>query len=786
MFTRKFVGSLPALLILLAMLLPLPTLAFQSWVTIDPSKPEGSPPEISILEHNDDFTRLTVKIPGFWCEQVYAGGETFQRISVPVYGTKMVDGKPELPVVRGLLAYNPLKEANMIEVLNADWQDFYNYLIYPHQPDHLLEEAPPPFEWDEQFYQQDAWYPGDEVLLSDPGKIRDIEVVNNHIQCFQYNPLREHLKVASEMEVRVSYQTPEFGGGDGAEGEPTNGVHKDFIPMLESCVWNFNEIGFYPTPVGCDYLTITANDYEPALAPLVTLLNDRGYTVDVVKMSEIPKAVGALGIYGYINHRYDVDRIAYVLLVGDVQDFNGATLEPLNPNKMVPIPYWIPGYESYYPSWLSPSDVCYACLDRCDPPSGSPPSDPWDEWWENASSGDWYPDVYVGRFCADNISQVQSAVNKTIYYEEKLDPQDSGLTDSNWYERMLFVAYKIDPNYGDHFYQTLYSIIYDETYDIELPQTTLLWGETPGVTNDTVMQDIENGCNIVNYYGHGGWQDWGTGNPHVGWTKYIDSYRYPGPYVHFYEEPHVKDLTNEHLVVVFNVGCNMACIDGRWGDSLCDYWLRTTLQLVDPYQGGVAAIGATRMGVGFYDTPLDKALFHTMYGTPGDGVTPIQPVNILGVVHYATLARVFSYFAEPGETTPIEDRLQYLYNYIIIGEPSLEIRNEYTEQGPKNNQRVELHLNKIPIKLSVYPNPCEGLFTLKIEGYSSAVKEVTVYDLSGRAIEKIEISGAESSSTSLIDATSERELNIDLSDLSQGLYILGVGDKTFAKVVICK
>ena len=57
MFTRKFVGSLPALLILLAMLLPLPTLAFQSWVTIDPSKPEGSPPEISILEHNDDFTR---------------------------------------------------------------------------------------------------------------------------------------------------------------------------------------------------------------------------------------------------------------------------------------------------------------------------------------------------------------------------------------------------------------------------------------------------------------------------------------------------------------------------------------------------------------------------------------------------------------------------------------------------------------------------------------------------------------------------------------------------------
>lgn len=116
----------------------------------------------------------------------------------------------------------------------------------------------------------------------------------------------------------------------------------------------------------------------------------------------------------------------------------------------------------------------------------------------------------------------------------------------------------------------------------------------------------------------------------------------------------------------------------------------------------------------------------------------------------------------------------------------MEIRNEYTEQGPKNNQRVELHLNKIPIKLSVYPNPCEGLFTLKIEGYSSAVKEVTVYDLSGRAIEKIEISGAESSSTSLIDATSERELNIDLSDLSQGLYILGVGDKTFAKVVICK
>jgi len=175
--------------------------------------PREAPPQIEITDHCDDYTKLKVTIPGFWVEDVYEAGEVFQRIWVPHHGTKMIEGKPELPVVRGLLGVPGRQDPTGVDVLSSMWQLFPNYLVYPHQPGCVLGETPPPFEWDEEFYQQDTWYPEDNSLLSDPAGMRELKVVNTHVQSFQYNPKAHLLKVASEIEIRVNY-----GSGDGGSG----------------------------------------------------------------------------------------------------------------------------------------------------------------------------------------------------------------------------------------------------------------------------------------------------------------------------------------------------------------------------------------------------------------------------------------------------------------------------------------------------------------------------------------------------------------------------------------
>ncbi len=770
----------------IVLLLPISAFAFPTWVYVDPAMPQGSPPQIEITYHCDDYTKVKVEIPGFWCEDVYSAGETFQKIWVPVYGTKMEEGKPELPVVRGLLGIPGANKATDVEVLSATWEQFSDYLVYPHQPDYPLTEPPPPFEWDEEFYQQNLWYPGDEALLSNPWMFREIKVVNNHIQCFQYNPAREFLKVASEMEIKVSYGASEGGsGGLQLEGETINGVHKDFEPLYQSLVWNYRDLNCFPTPVTCDYLIITGNNYENALTPLVTLLQTRGYTVNVVTMDEVPEGTTPLAVYHYIQDRHEAVRIAYVLLVGGVRDGSQyGWAEGYDPDTMVPFPYWLPG-AYYIPEAHTPSDVCYACLcleaSDPDPPVNSPPgSQLWEAWWE---SHDWYPDVYVGRLTADTVKQVEDQVDKIIYYENKLDPRPD--PSHLWYDHMVWVN-DDGPPYGyfnDTFCHDQYGVL-AETYDIDLPNHVLFDGAF-GVTNDMVMEAIEQGCFILNYHGHGTWAYWGQeSGDSPGWTITPDSYH--EHFIRFWSNPHITDLENEHLPVVYNIGCNLAMIDIEWDDTHCDYWLRIPNYVgPDPYHGGVATIGATRLGMTGTDRKLVKAFYQTMYGVAGDEITLLRPVNIIGAVHYGSIIRAAGILNDPS-SGPSEYYLKFMYNHILLGEPSMEIRNIFTETGGLKIEKPNLLSSKIPLEVTIYPNPSPGIFILKVQGYSPGLGYVKVYDLSGRLIRKIEFPQLDTVMGGFETGLPEMEMPLDLTNLSEGLYLLNVGDEVTERVLILK
>jgi hypothetical protein len=588
--------------------------------------------------------------------------------------------------------------------------------------------------------------------------------------------------VASEMVIRVDYGLSGKNNNKYFNDKGISGIesHPDFLPLYDATIWNSQQVNAIPHKIGIDYLIITGDSYYMALSPLVQLLEERGYSVDRVNMSEIPMIPGrdlAVSVYHYINLRHDTSDIAYVLLVGDVPDNWGS--ETFDPNTMVPTPYWIYCNDSdagQGKPYFSPSDMFYSCLDNEDPPNSNLPTQEWYDWW---LSSDWYPDIYVGRLTADNLQQVNVQVSKINTYERHLDNVNNS-SPNPWYDTMLFVAH--NGLQDDDEFRIEKEQVMNDNYDISFKDNVkFIYGriDDDNNDNDAVMSVINQGCNIVNYHGHGYPSKW------LEWAVHPDNWGLKS----FFGNPHIINLQNEHYVVSLNMACATAAIDWHHGyeptgDTLCDYWMRLPLSQFPPYHGAVATIGATRNSYGDINFLYDSEIFQTMYGIPGDDITYIKPFNKLGGVIYGGITRSFTILNDQHWYIP--NILSKLYIYILLGEPSMDIRNHWTETQSKSIVKYDNLIKESPPEVTVYPNPSSGEFTLKYKGDVSKPNEVNIYDISGRLVKKIDCQIRSINSANINDNTSEKDIQLDLKDLSDGIYIISIDKEVYKNILICK
>ncbi|RLC43579.1 MAG: hypothetical protein DRH44_04655 [Candidatus Coatesbacteria bacterium] len=78
------------------------------------------------------------------------------------------------------------------------------------------------------------------------------------------------------------------------------------------------------------------------------------------------------------------------------------------------------------------------------------------------------------------------------------------------------------------------------------------------------------------------------------------------------------------------------------------------------------------------------------------------------------------------------------------------------------------------------------MLTMKYKGDISGISEVNVYDISGRLVNVIDIKGIDNKTSDIKSNTSEGEFIIDMTNLSDGLYIVNIGDNLQRRVLICK
>jgi hypothetical protein len=431
-------------------------------------------------------------------------------------------GHPQLPMLTESLII-PDSARMEVRVLKSSYHEIEGD-VAPFKGPILrtVDKASVPYTFGE-VYKQDAWFPKDLASLRDPFILHDVRGIVVEVYPFQYNPVQHKLRVYTELEVEVVADGPgatNILDRSGGIERPDRSWEAVYMNLFGNYAGNRED----PPPEDGDLLVISHGPFMAAMQPFVDWKNSIGINTSMVDVGVIGNNKDS--IKAYIEQVYQNSNLSFVLLVGDHNEVKTFSYQ------------------------YGPSDPTYSTL-----------------------TADWYPDIFVGRFSAQNSDQVTTQVERTIAYEQ--ESHDVVLGD--WNSRGLGVASNQGPGHYGEYDDEHVDLVRDEllAYGFtEVERSYDYWGTKTIITNA-----INKGVRIVTYTGHGGPTGWGNGGG--------------------YSNSDVHKLQNVGMLpFVSSVACNVGEFD--YGECFCEAWMRATHN-GEP-TGGIAHYGSS---IGqYWDEPM--------------------------------------------------------------------------------------------------------------------------------------------------------------------------------------
>jgi PKD repeat protein len=525
-------------------------MAQKSWVGFTSAQPEEV--LIDFLKSDHSGLTLEITVPGMYLQQLSVQGNLFHHISLMEGQTTKDVGRPELPMINEVIGIPHSRKLSW-KITAIETMKFPDYLIFPFQTpttDNAGAEKPP-FVIDEAFYQKDAPYPAENLIISPPQIWRDVKLANFHFTPFTYNAATGDLTVITKLEVEIIFDEMD----EAMHFTPRMELTPKFYNMYSAAIPNFDQLGYSITflqGTGIKYLVITNPEAIAAIEPLVAWKNEMGHRTEVRILE--PGFNTPQEFKDYIQQLYLTDGLEYVLMVGDAYPNGGSGGGP----NIVPMYYWNPGSDASY------SDSWYTCLDGPD---------------------DHYADLAIGRFVYDvnQLSQLETQIQKTMTHYLAPDVAD------NWAENTILIAHKEE--YPGKYTQCCNEIA-AYPYSVQVPIFEKAYGGE-NYSNAQVVNFVNTtGVGIFNYRGHGSstelWH-WTNVNP-ISFTN-----------------SDVVQLTNfEQLFVFFDVCCDNMNIITHPGDCLCESFMKHS-------GGSVAVNGAIIPSYTIPNHDYDKEMYKAVF-----------------------------------------------------------------------------------------------------------------------------------------------------------------------------
>ena len=339
---------------------------------------------------------ITLNIQQVQTESILVNEKRFIQLEVDGLSKIFESGIPNIPIYSKLIEL-PIGASVKVEIVSFDEEyiDFAEYGIYdkiiPAQPSQSRSNDKQDFYFNEEIYKLDSYLEQSMCKIEEIGMLRGNRLGRLIILPIQYNPSKNMLKIFNNIHITVSFENVDV--------NKTELIKKKYSCCdIDNIVreYTLNSIlktTYYTKNASPTYVIISDRMFENQISNFAATKTSMGLNV-LVKYTDDP-SVGTTttSIKNYLSSIYNnpptgYDIPKFVLLVGDVAQ--------------------IP---TFYKS--NPPDCSYS-------------QRPTDLYYFDYTN-DHLPDVFYGRFSANNVAQLTPQVMKTIYYESNVVPETSYL-----------------------------------------------------------------------------------------------------------------------------------------------------------------------------------------------------------------------------------------------------------------------------------------------------------------------------------------------------------------------
>ncbi|MCX7785298.1 MAG: C25 family cysteine peptidase [candidate division WOR-3 bacterium] len=493
----------------------------------------------NIISTSDAGVEIIFSMLRMVVEEIEVDGMPMKTYGVPGIFLPNDEGAPSLQGTGRYIAI-PQGATAKATIIETRKEVYHNIEVAP-APKIPLETDTSPLRYvkNMEIYGKNEYYPDSPVKLSEPMQIRGVDCVILGITPFQYNPITKELIVYKDIRVRI-----DFIGGNGRFGEPLL-RNPYWEPILQGHLLNYNSLPAFDYDEyfarcrtqdksgrnGAEYIIIVPDD--PAFIAWAETIKVwrklQGISTVVYNLTQIGGNT-TTAIKNFLTNAYNTwnPRPVGFLLLSDYEN-SGKT-------------YGITSYRLTHPY-----QGTYIM----------------DNWYADIT-GDNLPDMYHGRICAQNESQLSIMIRKFLSYERAPYSNASfynpiicaAWQTERWFQLCgevirgfminglsknpvrLYAIYSGTPTAGGVWSTaTNTSTVVNYFYNLGwLPSTTNPNGSSwwNNGNNTLITQAINNGAFLLQHRDHGGETGWGE-------PAYTNS--------------DISNLTNDKLIFVNSHNC---------------------------------------------------------------------------------------------------------------------------------------------------------------------------------------------------------------------------------------
>ncbi len=440
-------------------------------------------------------------------------------------------GEPTLPIASRLVSI-PFDCSLKVEVKGSTSQDIdlkaYDLVdpFMPVQPSLSKSEDPAlvPFEYNVSVYTAGGKYALDLASVEILGTLRSMRLGRIAISPIEYYANESKIKVYTSVTLRIKFKNPNWAktdkikkkhyspAFDGLNNQVLNGT------AFAQTLAQGDDLVKYPIK----YAIVANRMFESQVAPFIQWKTKKGFTVVVGYTDTIGSTTTA--IKTWLQNLYNAGTPenpapSFVLFVGDVQQI---------------------------PAWSGSAGSHITDLRYCE------------------FTGDNFPEIYYGRFSAQNTTQLQPQIDKTLEYEQYTMPNPNYLAE-------VTLISGVDSGYADPYgngqinYGT--TNYFNASHGIS-PNVWLYPASDGSGVAAAVIQTVNDGIGFYNYTAHGS---------------------HTGPSDPAFTTSDIANLTNAHK---YFLGIANACLTNTFGSDYSTPCFGEAL-LQASNKGGIGWIGGS-------------------------------------------------------------------------------------------------------------------------------------------------------------------------------------------------